>query len=270
MSDITAPALVSAPATALARTVHGAGPGLLLAHGAGGSIAANYGPILGRLSAGHRVVGVDFPGSGDTPRSTTSLDLDELADQLVAAASAEGLETFAVVGYSLGTAVAIRAATRHPERITALVLTAPFARPNSRLRLNAEHWRDLYASGAHAPLAQFLVPLALGASALEAVPGDDLDALLEGTARTLPSGSAEHTDLVTRVDVRDDLSRITVPTLVISTTEDLLVTPDLHREVADALPGAELVEIPTGHLPFAERPDEWLRHITTFLDRAAR
>ncbi|WP_344118672.1 alpha/beta fold hydrolase [Streptomyces blastmyceticus] len=222
------------------------------------------------LTAGRTTVGVDFPGTGDTPRSATPLVLDELADQLVAAAVAEGLETFAIAGYSLGTAVAIRAATRHPERVTALVLTAPFARPNARLRLNAAHWRDLYVSGAHASLAQFLVPLALGASVLEAVPADDLDALVQATARTLPPGSAEHTDLVTRVDVREDLSRITVPTLVVSTTEDLLVTPDLHHEVADAIPGAELVGIRTGHLPFAERPDEWLGLITAFLDRPTR
>lgn len=243
------------------------GPGLVLAHGAGGGFAANYGPILSGLTAGHTVVGVDFPGAGDTPRSMVPLDLDELADQLVAAAVEEGLESFVAVGYSLGTAVAIRAATRHPSRVKALVLTAPFARPNARLRLNAEHWRDLYASGAYGSLAQFLVPLALGASALETLPTDTLDGVVEGTAQTLPPGSAEHADLVTRVDVRADLSGIAVPTLVISTTEDLLVTPDLHHEVANGIPGAQLTELPTGHLPFAERPDEWLKLITTFLDR---
>ncbi|MFI6324009.1 alpha/beta fold hydrolase [Nonomuraea sp. NPDC050556] len=252
---------------AFARSVHGEGPGLVLAHGAGGGFAANYGPILGGLSAGHKVVGVDFPGTGKTPRSTAPLDLDDLADELVAAGVAEGLETFAAVGYSLGTAVAIRAATRHPGRVKALVLTAPFARPNARLRLNGEHWRDLYRSGAHASLAQFLVPLALGSSTLETLPSDTLDSVIEATAQTLPAGSAEHVDLVTRVDIRADLPDIAVPTLVISTTEDLLVTPELHHEVANGIPGAELVELASGHLPFAERPDEWLTLITTFLAR---
>ncbi|MCX5206353.1 alpha/beta hydrolase [Streptomyces sp. NBC_00237] len=256
-------------APAFARTVRGTGPGLLLAHGAGGGVAANYGPILDGLAAGHRVVGIDYPGTGDTPRSAEPLLLDDLADQLVSAARAEGLETFAAVGYSLGTAVAVRAAARHPERVTALVLTAPFARPTARLRLNAELWQDLYASGAHTALARFLVSHALGATALEALPGGELDALVRGAASTLPSGSAEHAELVTRVDVREDLARITAPTLVISTTGDLLVTPDLHREVADTLPGAELVELATGHLPFAEDPDGWLGHIAAFLNRQA-
>ncbi|MGA4838055.1 alpha/beta fold hydrolase [Streptomyces sp. G45] len=255
---------ITLPEPTFARTVRGEGPGLLLAHGAGGGIAANYGPILDGLAAGRTTVGVDFPGTGGTPRAVTPLTLDELADQLVASGVAEGLETFAVVGYSLGTAVAVRAATRHPERVTALVLTAPFARPSARLRLNAQHWRDLYAAGAHTALAQFLVSLALGAAELEAVP--DLDAVVRATAESLPPGSAEHADLAARVDVREDLPRVSVPTLVISTTEDLLVTPDLHREVAGAIPGAALAELPTGHLPFAERPDAWLKLITDFLD----
>src|SRR4051794_487084 len=87
------------PAATLARTVHGAGPGLVLAHGAGGSTALNYGPILPGLAAGHTVVGVDWPGTGDSPRSSTPLDADALADELVAAADAEGLETFALAGF---------------------------------------------------------------------------------------------------------------------------------------------------------------------------
>lgn len=73
-------------APAFARTRLGSGPGLLLAHGAGSSLAGTYGPVLEALAARHTVVGVDYPGSGDTPRSTTPLSVDDLADQLIAAA----------------------------------------------------------------------------------------------------------------------------------------------------------------------------------------
>ncbi|GAA2280245.1 hypothetical protein GCM10010430_77780 [Kitasatospora cystarginea] len=46
------------PEATYVRTVMGSGPGLVLAHGAGSSIAGTYGPILEGLAAGHTVVGV--------------------------------------------------------------------------------------------------------------------------------------------------------------------------------------------------------------------
>ncbi|MET9321651.1 alpha/beta fold hydrolase [Streptomyces sp. NPDC003038] len=58
---------------------------------------------------------------------------------------------------------------------------------------------------------------------------------------------------------------IDVPALVVATTEDRLVPLALQRELADALPDARLVELPTGHLPFAERPAEWAALISGFL-----
>src|SRR5688500_15310700 len=101
-------------------------PALLLAHGAGGTVRANFSPLIPQLSRKRKVHAVDFPGSGTTPRATAPLELDDLADRLVAAA--DGEERFAIIGFSMGCAVAMRAAQRHPERVTALVLTAGFAR----------------------------------------------------------------------------------------------------------------------------------------------
>jgi pimeloyl-ACP methyl ester carboxylesterase len=66
--------------------------------------------------------------------------------------------------------------------------------------------------------------------------------------------------------VRAELADIRVPTLVISTTLDQLVTPSHHRKLADAIPGARFAELATGHLPFAERPGEWSALIREFLD----
>jgi 3-oxoadipate enol-lactonase len=89
--------MTTAHPTPYTRTVHGSGPGLL-AHGAGGGIAAGFGPTMDGLAARHNVGGVDYPGSGATPTPAPPLELDDLADQLVAAADAEGLDTFAVHG----------------------------------------------------------------------------------------------------------------------------------------------------------------------------
>ncbi|MFD9035832.1 alpha/beta fold hydrolase [Streptomyces sp. NPDC059567] len=239
---------------------------LLLTHGSGGGIESNYGPIKEALaSGGRRVVGFDLPGTGGAPRATEPLGLDALADELVAEADAAGVERFTVSGYSLGTTVAIRAATRHPERVTGLVLTAPFAYADHALRQASLLWRDLADSGQHELVARLLVPLVFSPAMLDPMTPEVVEGVVRLTGESIPEGTPEHADLVARADVREDLARVGVPTLVISTTEDRLVAPALHRAVAAGIPGARLAELATGHAPFAENPAAWGKLITEFL-----
>lgn len=250
-----------------AHVVRGSGPGLLLAHGGGGSVEGNFGTILDDLATTHTVVGADYPGSGATPRAGGPLHLDDLADGLVRAAVDAGVDRFAVLGYSLGTAVAVRIATRHPERVTGLVLTAGFAHPDNRLRLAAQIWRALLDTGDRELTARFLTLVATGRTTLDTMDPAALEAAVAGLAEFLPAGSPEQVDLVASVDTRAELGRIAVPTLVVATAEDLLTGPALSRELAAGIPGAELVEIPAGHGPGVEARDEWLAAVRSLLAR---
>lgn len=132
----------------LATAVTGSGPALLLAHGATGSIAGNYAPVIPALAAAHTVVAPDYPGSGATPPAGP-LDLDTLTDAVVDAAVSRGHARFALLGFSLGTTVAVRAAVRHPERVRALVLTAGFARADAHLLGLLPGWRAAEPARVH-------------------------------------------------------------------------------------------------------------------------
>ncbi|MEV5281320.1 alpha/beta fold hydrolase [Streptomyces sp. NPDC051994] len=118
-----------------------------------------------------------------------------------------------MAGYSLGGLVAMRAAARHPERVTALVLTATLPYYDNRLALATPIWAKL-AETDRELLPKFLVMMAMGADALEYLSEEQLRQALEITAANIADGTPEHAELAGRADVRDDLPHIKAPTLV--------------------------------------------------------
>ncbi|MEV0333582.1 alpha/beta hydrolase [Nocardia sp. NPDC050717] len=245
----------------LQTTVHGSGPGIVLAHGAGGSIASNFGDLLPILAADHTVVASDYPAD-DTP-----LDLDALADALVAAAVDAGVETFTIVGFSLGTAVAVRAAARHADKVTGLVLTAGLAAPDNRVKLAVQAWQDLLARGAYESFARLVLLTGFSAEFVNALPETALDDMVAQTAAAIPGGTKQQAALVETVDTTADLAGVAVPTLIVNTTADLLVAPANSRALSDGIPGAEYVELDAGHVVMLEQPAPWSAHLTDFLTK---
>ncbi|MGK5546270.1 alpha/beta fold hydrolase [Streptomyces sp. URMC 127] len=252
---------------AFSTAVHGSGPGLLLAHGAGGSIQGNYAPVIRALAEHHTVVAPDYPGSGATPRAEAPLTLDGLVDGIVAAADEAGLDTFTLLGYSLGTLVSVRTAARYPDRVRGLVLTAGLARPDNRTRSALAIWQRLLAAGDTEGFAHFVALTGFGETFFNAVPERELPAFLELIAAGVPAGAAEQAAVVADSDTTPHLAGISVPTLVIATAQDTLVSPANSRFLADRIPGAEYAEIATGHVPMAEQPRAWEKLILEFLAR---
>lgn len=116
----------------LAYTRTGSGPVVIVAHGLTFSRANNAATGLLDLSpvadAGYTMIEYDARGHGESSGTTDPDDYlwSSLADDLLAFADAVAPgEQIAVIGNSMGTATAIFAALKAPERIGALVLTAP-------------------------------------------------------------------------------------------------------------------------------------------------
>lgn len=249
----------------------GDGPPLAVAHGAGGGIVANVGELAEHLP-GRTLLGLDYPGvDGQIPQ--TPLTLDRLADDLVAATVAEGHDRFPLLGVSLGSAVAVTAALRHPERITALVLTVGFARPDAQSTAFARLYQDLALADREQDLARLLVLCSGSPGALAGI--DDVDAAV---AATVADGAgrhralATHMDLVLRVDLSAaDLARVRQPSLVVGAGADRIVLPSSTRALAQAVPGARHVELPdAGHIFAGDEVAVWAGHVARFLDEHDR
>ncbi|QIV80760.1 alpha/beta fold hydrolase [Mycolicibacterium frederiksbergense] len=243
----------------------GTGSPLVLAHGAGGSVGANFGQVIDTLSATRRLIGLNYPGSGSTPEAPDALELTVLADSLVAAAVEAGFDRFPILGLSLGTAVAVTAAVRHPDRVTGLLLTVGFARSDQQLRLVVDTWTTLAHSGDHATLAGYLVSLS-SPTVLGGLDRQAADAAVAMTLEHYPAGGADQARLAASVDTRAACGAIGVPTVVFAGGQDRIVLPQTTRHLAAAIPGATLIEYAdAGHIFTTDEASSWIDDIRDFL-----
>ncbi|MFJ5036066.1 alpha/beta fold hydrolase [Streptomyces sp. NPDC088560] len=247
----------------LAYDIRGSGPGLVLLHGIGSTATATWGTLVDSLAAEYTLVLPDLPGSGLSPLPDGPLEAAAVADQIVATAREAGLSRFVVAGASLGAAIAIKIATRHPGRVRGLLTLAGFARPRTALSLGLEMWASLHTRQDD-ELSAFLASASFSEKYLAALAPDTarrLNARLGASA----TGTAEQIAFALGIDVRGDLSAVTAPTLVVAAMGDRFAAPEHSVELAEGIPGARLAAVRGGHAATIEEPGRILRVIREFL-----
>ena len=100
--------------------VSGSGQPLIVLHGAYMSIPS-MGAIIPRLARTHKVYALELQGHGRTTDIDRPITYPNLADDVAAFMDAVGLEKADVFGYSMGAAVGLQLAIRHPARVNKLI-----------------------------------------------------------------------------------------------------------------------------------------------------
>ena len=204
------------------------------------------------LSRDHRLIIPDSRGAGRTrmaPGATATPA--QMAGDIAAILDTEGIASAHVFGYSLGTALSLELAHRHPERVRSLALAAGFVhiRVPSRTSFILEAMRDLRASDAPGSLVnRFNAFYLLSENLFEL--GSWIDEWVNGAPDPLAQtaeGFTLQTEAFRGFDARPWLNTITQPALILSSPDDLLVPPHHQREMAAGLPNTRLKEYPGGH-----------------------
>ncbi|MDI2129680.1 3-oxoadipate enol-lactonase [Yinghuangia seranimata] len=203
------------------------------------------------LSRAYRVVRWDLPGHGGDDRQHQPSTVAELSALVLELADALGVASFAYAGISLGGAVGAWLGAYHPERVTSLALvctSAHFGGPTpwqERAALVREQGTGPVAATA---AGRWFTPGARDSAAA--------DALVEDFRAADAEAYAALCDAIAAYDVRAELPRITAPTLVVAGRDDPATPPAHARELADAIPGADLLEVSgAAHLANVERPE---------------
>lgn len=173
-------------------------------------------------------------------------------------------ERFALAGLSMGGYLALEIMRQAPERVERLALLDTSARADTPEAIKTRE--DAIATVGKVPyekLAWASLPRLVAPDASD----DVKQAVVDMGVRVGPETYIrQQKAIMARPDSRSLLATIRVPMLVVVGEKDVLTPPELAREMADAVPGARLVEIPgSGHLSTMERPEavtaalrEWL------------
>lgn len=220
------------------------------------------------FSRTHRVITFDLRGQGRSDKPRHGLDLDSLARDLEGLIEALDAGPCHLVGFSMGTFVAMRTAIHRPDLVSTLTLVGPSA--DAEEPENLPRYRFLIAwvrlFGPHL-LAGPLMRILFGDSYLRdpdrAAGRDRWKRYVQALPRALYRAAAASAG---RASILLDLGRITAPTLVMSGEEDRPISPARARKVQATIPGARFLAFEkTGHAVMIEQPVAFNTALDDFL-----
>jgi pimeloyl-ACP methyl ester carboxylesterase len=242
---------------------------LLLIHGLTGDKTTMY-PVRDMFKDDYRVITIDTRGHGESthPKEYT---IDDHANDVHEIIRELGLEKVDVLGYSMGSYIALRAAEAKCDDINHLVLvcTKPNGKTSSVARLLKEANLDI-TQITQEEMMGVILKASLAPHSLEKVANGELDVgeLLssdESPELSEEEKAAEDASLA-NFDNSKDYDKVTCKTLVIGAEYDGINPPELGREVADGIKDAEFELIKdAGHLVIVEQPDEFKKIVENFL-----
>lgn len=246
----------------IACDVTGAGPALLLMHGAEAT-RHMFADLVPHLSAHFRVITYDQRDCGDTQGPDQPATLRQLADDARLLLQGLGVERAHVFGSSFGGRIAQALAATWPLCVDRLVLGSTWPLPHSLAALDPEGMRQLTALRAGLPAtAQALAAWFFPEPFLVQRP-----ALRDVFAAVRPASDRSRRRAAAVEDTLDiDWSAIRAPTLLLSGALDRVVPSTVTQSIASRLPQAQCVLLEgVGHAAALQAPVAIAQLLTRFL-----
>ncbi len=250
------------------------GPTIVLLHGWALTADLNWFSGIYDTAAAHGpVLAPDMRGHGRGLRSDKPLTLEAMSDDVAALVGHLGVGPVVLVGYSMGGSLSLLMWRHHRHLVKGMVLISTALRWRTSMQE-----RVLWSS-----MAAVEYGMRLGAPeggmadrylrmAVEQSP--DLHRYKSWVKGEMRRGDASNIAAAGRglsaFDAHDFARDVDVPTAVVITAHDRLVRPVRQRELADAVPGAHVVEVDGAHNAWLVQPERFNHAVAEALESVGR
>lgn len=221
----------------------------------------------------YQTVLFDYVGSGKSDASAYNPvrygDLNGYAQDVIEISESLGLKGAVFVGHSVGAMIGILASIQRPELFSQLILIGPSPRYINDLpdyiggfeRSDLEDLFDLMDKN-YFGWAGYLAPAIMGNSERPGLAAE----LEESFCKVNPAVARRFAEATFYADNREDLPKVTTPSLILQSTEDIIAPLEVGAYVYHRIPDSTLqIMEATGHCPHMSHPEETIRLIQEYL-----
>lgn len=241
---------------------------LLLLHGSHAT-SRWWEPFFAILPDSIYAIAPDLRGCGQSTHSQDGYEIEDQAEDIAELIQSLALSDFDLVGHGSGGAIAIEYALRYSQRLRSLILvdSVPIEgafTPLQGLQLLSQMRDD--CSMLRQALST-LLPSAPPPTMSEEEFESFFERLVDDAASMAPAAFTAVSEALGRWNRLEEAHRLTLPTLLLLGTEDVIVERDAATRSLLAIPGASNLEIlrGVGHSPMVESPVVLAERIIDFI-----
>lgn len=217
-------------------------------------------------------ISVDPRGAGETDKPEGTYSTELFAEDISAFMQALGVERAHISGISLGAAIGMWLAVKHPQKVKSLSLHSGWAKTDAFMEAVIESWRImLKATGSVTEMIiAGIFPWCFTPDLYAAKP--DYIQSLAAFVRSRPPQPADaflrQSDAVLAHDIESQLGQIKAPTQITFGRHDLVTSTRFAAVMTENIPGAELIIFDNcAHAPIYENVAEFNQKTLDFLQR---
>ncbi len=245
----------------------GSGFPLILVHGLNGDLTG-WALVMPELSKHFRTIALDVRGHGASGKPDQPYSIKRFSEDLYEFMEQLKIPMAHILGLSMGGAIAQQFGLSHPKRVQSLILVSTFSFIDDHVLRAFDRLKLCLREGGYPAFFDEIIKLAFTPQYIAANPGPLAELKQKRIAVNSPVAIGRATDACLAFDLKEEIARISIPTLIVSGREDIFTPIHLAGQIHRSIRGSEWKILEgVGHNLYIEKGLQLAHVVLKFLER---